>query len=53
MHCVPTSEQCGFILPGEYPAAMQTGSAALSNSFISMAILVLLNVLYSRQLTGM
>ena len=42
-----------FILPGEYPAAMQTGSAGLSNSSISMATLVLLNLLYSRQLNGM
>jgi hypothetical protein len=49
----PTSEQCGFVLPGEYPAAMQTGSAGLSNSSISMATLVLLNLLYSRQLDGM
>jgi len=42
-----------FVLPGEYPAAMQTGSAGLSNSSISMATLVLLNLLYSRQLNGM
>ena len=48
----PASEQGGFSLSGEYPAAMQTGSAGLSNSSISMATLVLLNLLYSRQLNG-
>ncbi|KAJ9587903.1 hypothetical protein L9F63_018684, partial [Diploptera punctata] len=34
------------VLNGEYPAAMQTGSAGLSNNSISMATVVLLSLFY-------
>ncbi|XP_021919694.1 uncharacterized protein LOC110829846 isoform X2 [Zootermopsis nevadensis] len=41
------------VLNGEFPAAMQTGSAGLSNSFVCVMLIVLLSVLYWHLLTGM